>query len=107
MSASLLYSRLFISAMSLVLLSEVAGAQSTVGVFDSQTDVGRTAHPGYASYDPQRQEYLLAGSGQNMWNDRDDFHFVWKRMAGNFILSTRARFTGPGVDGHRKIGWTI
>ena len=107
MSASLLYSRLFISAMSLVLFSELAGAQSTVGVFDSQTDVGRTTHPGHASYDPQRQEYLLAGSGQNMWNDRDDFHFVWKRMTGNFILSTRARFIGRGVEGHRKIGWSI
>jgi Tol biopolymer transport system component len=42
-----------------------------------------------------------------MWNDRDDFHFVWKRMTGNFILSTRARFLGKGVDAHRKIGWTI
>jgi hypothetical protein len=42
-----------------------------------------------------------------MWNDRDDFHFVWKRMTGNFILSTRARFIGAGVEAHRKIGWTI
>ena len=42
-----------------------------------------------------------------MWGDRDDFHFVWKRMTGNFILSTRARFIGTGVDPHRKIGWTI
>ena len=42
-----------------------------------------------------------------MWDDRDDFHFVWKRMTGNFILSTRARFIGTGVDAHRKIGWTI
>jgi len=29
-----------------------------------------------------------------MWGSRDDFHFVWKRMTGNFILSTRARFIG-------------
>ncbi|MFL5479184.1 MAG: TolB family protein, partial [Gemmatimonadaceae bacterium] len=48
-----------------------------------------------------------AGSGQNMWGDHDDFHFVWKRMTGNFILSTRARFSGKGVEAHRKIGWTI
>src|SRR5205823_7317212 len=53
------------------------------------------------------QEYLVAGSGQNLWNDRDDFHFLWKRVAGNFILSTRARFIGPGVEAHRKVGWTI
>jgi len=42
-----------------------------------------------------------------MWNDHDDFHFVWKRMTGNFILSTRARFIGTGVEAHRKLGWTI
>jgi hypothetical protein len=42
-----------------------------------------------------------------MWGERDDFHFVWKRLSGNFILSTRARFTGAGVEEHRKIGWTI
>jgi tricorn protease-like protein len=42
-----------------------------------------------------------------MWGDHDDFHFVWKRMTGNFILSTRARFVGKGVEAHRKIGWII
>src|SRR5687768_13195993 len=42
-----------------------------------------------------------------MWGERDDFRFVWKRMTGNFILSTRARFIGAGVDPHRKIGWSI
>src|SRR2546421_1844159 len=42
-----------------------------------------------------------------MWGSRDDFHFVWKRISGNFVLSTRARFIGAGVEEHRKIGWTI
>lgn len=81
------------------------GAQSPVGVFATHTDVGRAS--GSASYDPQSQTYQIAGSGQNMWDSRDDFHFVWKRLTGNFILSTRARFIGAGVEEHRKIGWTI
>ena len=42
-----------------------------------------------------------------MWDAHDDFHFVWKRMTGNFLLSTRARFIGTGVHPHRKAGWTI
>jgi dipeptidyl aminopeptidase/acylaminoacyl peptidase len=44
-----------------------------------------------------------------MWLDRDDFHFVWKRIqgGGNFILTARARFNGPGVEPHRKFGWTV
>src|SRR5687768_15641607 len=99
--------RILTCALNLALLSDVVGAQSRVGIFDAQTSVGPVRSSGSASYDPQRQSYLVAGSGQNMWNDRDDFHFVWKRMTGNFILSTRARFVGRGVDAHRKIGWTI
>jgi Tol biopolymer transport system component len=93
--------------MSLAFLGPAVGAQSSIGTFDSQADVGRAGRSGSASYDPQRQEYLLTGSGQNMWNDRDAFHFVWKRMTGNFILFTRARYIGAGVEEHRKIGWTI
>ena len=84
---------------------DVLGAQSPVGVFATHTEVGRAR--GSASYDPQQQKYLVAGSGQNMWGSRDDFHFVWKRINGNFILSTRARFIAAGVEEHRKIGWTI
>ncbi|HEV8382483.1 MAG TPA: hypothetical protein VGQ29_12910 [Gemmatimonadales bacterium] len=88
-----------------VISGGVLGVQGSVGIFTTQSDVGRAS--GSASYDPQQQTYLIAGSGQNMWDSRDDFHFVWKRMTGNFILATRARFIGAGVEAHRKIGWTI
>src|SRR2546427_374350 len=91
--------------LSSIVFGGVLGAQSPVGVFATHTEVGRAS--GSASYDPQRQTYLVAGSGQNMWGSRDDFHFVWKRISGNFVLSTRARFIGAGVEEHRKIGWTI
>jgi TolB protein len=99
--------RILTSTLSLALLADTVGAQSPVGIFDAQTEVGRARGSGSASYDPQRQGYLITGAGQNMWNDRDDFHFVWKRMTGNFILSARARFIGAGVEAHRKLGWTI
>jgi TolB protein len=99
--------RIITPVLSLAFLGDVADAQNPLGIFDAQTEVGRARGSGSASYDPQRQAYLVAGSGQNMWNDRDDFHFVWKRMTGNFILSARARFIGRGVGAHRKLGWTI
>src|SRR4051812_19699139 len=78
-----------------------------IGIFDAHGDVGSVRHAGSASYDPRTQSYVIAGSGKNMWAERDDFHYVWKRLAGNFILSTRAHFVGRGVEAHRKIGWTI
>src|SRR5438105_3365608 len=100
--------RRVIQLLALAILGEVAQAQNLipVGIFDAQADIGQ-ARRGSAAFDPSAQTYLVAGSGQNMWNDRDDFHFVWKRLSGNFILSTRARFIGKGVEAHRKIGWTI
>jgi TolB protein len=86
-----------------------AGAQTpgAVGAFAGESDVGRVRHAGSTHYDRASQEYVIAGSGQNMWGDHDDFHFVWRRLTGNFILTTRAQFIGRGVEPHRKLGWTI
>jgi TolB protein len=94
-------------ALLLIPVGSALNAQSTLGIFDGHTDVGRVRRAGSVSYDAQQQSYRVSGSGQNMWNDHDSFHFVWKRLSGNFILSTRARFIGKGVEQHRKIGWTI
>jgi len=99
--------RVLCHALILVLPATVAAAQSPIGIFDGQTDVGRPRHAGTASFDSARQTYVIAGSGRNMWGAQDDFHFVWKRLSGNFLLSTRASFVGEGVEPHRKIGWTI
>jgi lysophospholipase L1-like esterase len=81
--------------------------QKRIGLFDGETDVGKVSHPGSTSYDAERQQYSVSGSGANMWFDHDDFHFVWRRMKGNFILTARARFTGKGVEPHRKLGWIV
>ncbi|HEY7194968.1 MAG TPA: hypothetical protein VH439_14595 [Gemmatimonadales bacterium] len=90
-----------------MLLSVLATAQSPIGQFDAQADVGHVQKAGAGQFDPRYQEYRISGSGQNMWENRDDFHFVWKRMTGNFTVSALANFIGPNVEEHRKIGWTI
>jgi TolB protein len=81
--------------------------QEGLGVFDAHADVGQVKNPGSATYDAARQEYIISGAGTNMWLGADEFHLVWKRMTGNFILSTRAQFLGKGVEAHRKIGWIV
>jgi TolB protein len=81
--------------------------QPPLGAFDGQGDIGRTRNPGSVTYDAVRELYTIAGSGANMWADHDDFHFVWKRLQGNFIVTARAQFTGAGVEPHRKLGWTV
>jgi TolB protein len=83
-----------------------AGSHS-LGIFDDQSDVGAVKHPGTASYDPKTQEYSMSGSGANMWADHDEFHYLWKRMTGDFILTARMRLLGTAVEPHRKIGWIV
>jgi TolB protein len=79
----------------------------SLGIFERQNDIGNVNKPGSAAYDAEKQEYTINGSGANMWADHDEFYFVWKRMKGDFILTTRAQFIGEGVEQHRKIGWMV
>ena len=81
--------------------------QKAVGQFEHHEDVGKPAKPGSVVYDGAKQTYKITGSGTNMWAGRDEFHYVWKRMKGNFILRARVDFLGNGVDPHRKIGWIV
>ena len=73
-----------------------------------QGDIGKVEKPGLSVYIPQTSQYVISGGGSNIWNDHDEFHFVWKKIKGDFILYTRADFVGStGVDPHRKYGWMI
>jgi TolB protein len=80
---------------------------ASLGLFESDQDIGETVNPGAVKYDSERQAYAIAGAGANMWFDHDEFHFAWKRMQGDFILTARAEFIGKGVEQHRKMGWII
>ena len=79
----------------------------SIGVFERQNDIGKVSKAGSTIYDAEKQEYTIQGSGANMWFDHDEFHFVSKRIKGDFILTARVQFTGPGVEAHRKIGWMV
>ncbi len=78
-----------------------------LGQFENETDVGTVTPAGACVYDAAHQMYTITSAGANIWGDRDDFHFVWKRMRGDFILTTRAKFIGKGVNPHRKLGWMV
>src|ERR1044071_3900381 len=96
---------LFLITLLIVLLpNTVFSQQSSLGAFAEQSDVGNPVRAGRASYDAANEEYAIEGAGTNMWAGRDEFHFVWRRLKGNFILTTNAAFVGKGVEPHRKMG---
>jgi TolB protein len=87
--------------------SAAAADGATVGEFQGHADVGAVRRPGSAAFDAKRGAYTVEGSGENMWTDHDAFHFVWRRMKGDFIVTARAGFVSPaaGANAHRKLGW--
>lgn len=74
-------------------------------VFENHSDVGSVYLPSSCEYNPDQQVYTVTSAGANIWSDHDDFHYVWRRMKGNFIATMRAEFIGAGVNPHRKLGW--
>ncbi len=83
------------------------GAPGPVGIFEGHDDVGPVKIPGSAVFDQAAQTYTVRASGSNMWLGKDEFHFVWKKLRGNFILQSRVEFVGKGVAPHRKVGLIV
>jgi TolB protein len=92
---------------SMVSATVVYSQNKAIGIFDNNTDIGAVKHKGAAVYDTKTQQYTVNGSGANIWLDHDEFHFVWKRLKGDFILRTNASFIGKGTEAHRKFGLMV
>jgi hypothetical protein len=75
-----------------------------IGIFEGHGDVGSPKLPGTATYDPATGLYTLTAAGVNMWDVRDEFHFVWVRLAGDFSIDAHVTFLGESAEKHRKAG---
>ena len=71
-------------------------------MFDDQSEVGQPAHVGSAALGGTNDTYEIAGGGANMWFTNDAFHFVWKRLSGDFALQAAVEWLGSGGNAHRK-----
>lgn len=81
--------------------------ESPIGIFKGFTHINNPEKRGIVGYDNTTQEYLLQGASGNMWFDKDDFHFLWNKIKGDFIVNAQVEFIGKGVDPHRKVGWMV
>src|SRR5437879_6521109 len=93
MRASRLVGLSTVTASLAVAAARAPAQQAPRGLFQGETDVGQVTQRGSVTYDTVRERYTIAGSGANMWSDRDDFHFVWRRIQGNFLLIARRSST--------------
>jgi Tol biopolymer transport system component len=89
-----------------MLISNIAGS-NPVGIFEDHADVGNPKKAGSVAYDNASQVYTIAGAGYNIWFERDEFHYAYKKIKGDFILTANFAFIGKGIEQHRKIGWMV
>ena len=77
---------------------------TSLGIFESQSDVGSVVPPGTATFDAATGVYTLRSAGANLWVNVDAFHFVWKKVSGDVSLTADVKLTeaGPTASPHRK-----
>jgi TolB protein len=91
-----------------IVTSFLSMAQSNdAGIFQTHADIGNPKVKGAVSYDNDIQSYNIKGGGYNIWFNRDEFHYAYNKVKGDFILTANVKLLGAGKDPHRKIGWMI
>lgn len=91
----------------IIFIPDFANAQSNLGVFEDHLDIGECKYIGYVKFNPDDQSYTIKGSGKNMWANKDEFHYLWTTIKGDFILKTELKFSNKSSNPKRKIGWII
>lgn len=78
-----------------------------IGQFEAQSDVGGPLAPGSASYDAAAKTYTIHSAGYNIWYQRDEFRYLWKKMSGDVSLAASVHW--PNIDDFhdRKVALVI
>jgi TolB protein len=77
------------------------------GEFEGSTDVGKIELPGSAEFDKTTHAYRITGSGANIWGNSDAFHYAWRKVSGDLVMTTEIEWVGSGKQAHRKAGWMV
>jgi TolB protein len=89
------------------LINTVMAQTPQTGIFTNSEDIGNPKNQGSAVYNKADQSYNIKGAGYNIWFERDEFHYLFKKLKGDFILTANFKFEGKGKEAHRKTGWMI
>src|ERR1700681_2241795 len=73
-----------------------------IGIFEGQSDVGAALVPGSSSYNENSRQYSIVSAGYNVWYQRDEFRYLWKKMSGDVSLATDFNFPDTAGYGDRK-----
>ncbi len=84
-----------LSAFSILAATAIT-SQAQLGLFDASSDIdgGALGAAGSAEYDPNTGTYTVNGSGDDIWNEADSFHFLYKSWSGDFDIRARINIDG-------------
>lgn len=99
--------RIIAFLVSIILFNNAFSQELSPGWFEFQTDVGNPKIKGSSSFNLSENSYTLLGGGYNIWFGRDEFHYLFREMEGDFVLTATFEFIGKGTDPHRKTGWML
>ncbi len=69
-----------------------------LGIFEQATDIGEGLLRGSSIYDPLKKQYTVTGGGADIWGNGDDFHFLCRKIAGNWVSFTCTLEVPPETD---------
>ena len=75
---------------------------AALGIFQGQSDIGGTLVAGHSSYNPHTGAYTIVSAGYNIWYQRDEFRYLWKKMTGDLSLAADVRFPDTAGYDDRK-----
>src|SRR5436853_7122783 len=90
-----------------LLIDLAAISQKSANPLTNHIDIGNPKLKGESMFNPADQSYKLKGGGYNIWGNRDEFHYAYTMLKGNFILTANLKLSGVGKEEHRKIGWMV
>ncbi len=86
----------------IVLAGVVLVYAAAVGIFEQHRDVGDTPKEGTVDFNADTGNYRVTGGGANIWGKVDAFHFAWRRISGDVVVTADVKFVGTGAVEHRK-----
>jgi regulation of enolase protein 1 (concanavalin A-like superfamily) len=78
-------------------------AEDKLGIFEGASDVGNPSQRGSVAFDAAKKEYRVTGGGANIFEKKDDFYFVWRKISGDVTITADLKIESEGV-GRRKAG---
>ncbi|HQH72859.1 MAG TPA: hypothetical protein PK360_12345, partial [bacterium] len=71
-------------------------AQAQIGIFTQSQDIGDVGAAGSAKL--ENDEYIVEGSGADIWGTADGLHFLYKEMTGAFTIKGQVYAEVGGGD---------